>query len=432
MAQTILLKKSPTPSNVPATLAFGELAINYADSIMYFKNLAGSIVALNSWSNLVGKPTTLSGFGITDPVLTTASSFAGDVSGTYGALTLPASGATAGTYGSTSQVAQITVDAKGRVTAAAAVTVTPAAIGAISITQLGAASGVATLDGTGKLTTAQIPASLIGGLNYQGTWNASTNSPALTSSTGTKGFYYKVATAGATSLDGISSWSAGDSVVFDGTTWDKIDGIANEVITVAGRSGTVVLTATDVGLGNVTNVAQLAATQTLAHTGDVTSPATALSTGTVALTLAASGVTAGTYNNSATQHNALTVDAKGRVTSAGAATTITPAFASITGTPTTLAGYGITNALTTAQTLAVTGDATAAATALSTGTIALTLASVGTAGTYLTVTTDAKGRVTSGTTTQAWSTLTGMPTTVAGYGITDALTTSATIDGGTF
>lgn len=54
-----------------------------------------------------------------------------------------------------------------------------------------------------------------------------------------------------------------------------------------------------------------------------------------------SGVTAGTYNNSATQVRPFAVDAKGRITSVGAAVTITPAWASITGKPTTLSGYGI-------------------------------------------------------------------------------------------
>ena len=61
-------------------------------------------------------------------------------------------------------------------------------------------------------------------------------------------------------------------------------------------------------------------------------------------TLAASGVTAGTYNNVATQVRPITVDAKGRVTGIGTAVTITPSWASITGTPTTRAGYGITDA----------------------------------------------------------------------------------------
>ena len=66
---------------------------------------------------------------------------------------------------------------------------------------LGAVSGVATLDASGKLATAQIPAALVGALQYQGVWNASTNSPALVSSTGTKGQYYKVSVAGTTTID---------------------------------------------------------------------------------------------------------------------------------------------------------------------------------------------------------------------------------------
>ena len=89
---------------------------------------------------------------------------------------------------------------------------------------LGVASGVATLDATGKLTTAQLPASVVGALQYQGTWNASTNVPALASGTGTKGYMYKVSTAGTTTLDGCASWGVGDMAIFDGATWDKIDG----------------------------------------------------------------------------------------------------------------------------------------------------------------------------------------------------------------
>jgi hypothetical protein len=87
----------------------------------------------------------------------------------------------------------------------------------------GANSGIATLDSSGKLTYTQIPASLIGGMIYQGTWNADTNTPELTSSTGTKGFYYIVSVSGTTSIDGISVWTANDWIVFDGAGWDKID-----------------------------------------------------------------------------------------------------------------------------------------------------------------------------------------------------------------
>jgi hypothetical protein len=103
----------------------------------------------------------------------------------------------------------------------------------------GAANGVASLDGTGKLSVSQIPAALVGALQYEGTWNASTNSPALVSGTGTKGQYYKVSTAGTTAIDGESQWNVGDLIIFNGTTWDKVDGIASEVLSVLGLTGAI-------------------------------------------------------------------------------------------------------------------------------------------------------------------------------------------------
>lgn len=111
-------------------------------------------------------------------------------------------------------------------------------------TEVGAANGVASLDGSGKVPLTQIPA--LGDLNYQGTWNASTNSPTLTSSTGTKGYYYVVSVAGSTNLDGITDWQVGDWAVFNGSVWQKIDN-TDAVTSVNGQTGTVVLTASDVG-----------------------------------------------------------------------------------------------------------------------------------------------------------------------------------------
>jgi len=67
----------------------------------------------------------------------------------------------------------------------------------------------------------------IGALNYKGTWDASTNTPALVSGTGTKGDYYVVSVAGATNLDGISNWGIGDWAVFNGSAWQRVEGGAD-------------------------------------------------------------------------------------------------------------------------------------------------------------------------------------------------------------
>jgi hypothetical protein len=116
--------------------------------------------------------------------------------------------------------------------------------GYIPTTQKGVANGVATLDSGGQVPLSQIPP--LGDLNYQGTWNASTNSPTLTSSTGTKGYYYVVNVAGSTNLNGITDWQVNDWAVFNGSVWQKIDN-TDAVNSVNGKTGTVVLTYSDVG-----------------------------------------------------------------------------------------------------------------------------------------------------------------------------------------
>ncbi len=87
------------------------------------------------------------------------------------------------------------------------------------------------VDGTGKLPSTLMPDSVVGALNYQGTWNAATNIPHIQNGTGTKGHYYKVATQGTTDIGGINFWNLGDVISYNGTTWDRIDGGINEVVT---------------------------------------------------------------------------------------------------------------------------------------------------------------------------------------------------------
>ena len=174
--------------------------------------------------------------------------------------------------------------------ASAASARTNLALGSAATLEAGEAGGVATLDGSGHLTTSQIPAALVGAVVYQGTWNASTNSPTLSSGGGgssSKGFYYVVSIAGTTSLDGIAVWNSGDAVISDGSAWEKIDGVASEVLSFNGRTGTVTpqsgdYTASQVGLGNVTNNLQLAAANNLSDLASVATARTNLGLGTAA------------------------------------------------------------------------------------------------------------------------------------------------------
>ena len=158
MPSTILLKRSSTASSVPAaaSLQAGELAVNLADQRLYSKTAGGTVVQVGFGNLTSGMVTTALGFtpyNSTNPSsyitangsitgssgsctgnAATATRWAtgrtialtGDVTGTSAAFdgsgalsfaaTLANSGVTAGTY------LKVTVDAKGRVTAASAMT----------------------------------------------------------------------------------------------------------------------------------------------------------------------------------------------------------------------------------------------------------------------------------------------------------------------
>jgi hypothetical protein len=114
-----------------------------------------------------------------------------------------------------------------------------------------AAIDAASLDGNGKVPVSQLPASL---MQYQGVWDASSNSPSLVNGTGDVGDVYRVTVAGSRNLgSGSIDFAVGDYVIFNSSSiWEKSD-TTDAVATVAGRTGNVTLTSADVGLGNVDN-----------------------------------------------------------------------------------------------------------------------------------------------------------------------------------
>lgn len=74
MSQKIIIKNS-SGSTTP-TLQYGELAIKYLNGseALYTKNSANQIIAFNDWAKILNKPTTLSGYGITDALNTSSTS----------------------------------------------------------------------------------------------------------------------------------------------------------------------------------------------------------------------------------------------------------------------------------------------------------------------------------------------------------------------
>lgn len=128
----------------------------------------------------------------------------------------------------------------------ASITTTVAALALkVNNSEKGVANGISTLDNNGKIVLTQIPDSILGQLEYVGTWDFTTL-PTATQ----KGQYWIASVSG-------NGYVVGDWAVWNGAAFDKVDN-TDAVASVAGRTGNVTLTKTDVGLSNVDNTADSA------------------------------------------------------------------------------------------------------------------------------------------------------------------------------
>ena len=197
----------------------------------------------------------------------------------------------------------------------------------------GKASGVASLDANSKIITSQLPDYLLGQVMYGG--NASTVATTTTISpsdslktkkniTATSISIVNSATStdpnkyGYKDMEGVyficqakgtfaeTSFEKGDWIISTGAKWEKIDN-TDAVMSVNGQIGDVNITR----VNEAGTADKLKTARTIALTGDATGSTTfdGSANRDISVTLANTGVTAGTYNN-------VTVDAKGRVVSA--------------------------------------------------------------------------------------------------------------------
>lgn len=195
----------------------------------------------------------------------------------------------------------------------------------VNTSSVGVANGVASLDSGGKVPVAQLPNTV---MEYQGAWNPSTNTPALSDGTGTNGNVYYVSTAFSGTVSGLTdpsmtNFQVGDIVIYSSSVgkWQLTTPAAG-VQSVNGQQGVVVLTTTNISEGTnlyYTNLrAENAVGGILANSTNVS---LTYSGGNIKGDLIATGVTAASYG-SATTVPTIAIDTNGRITSASS-TTIT-------------------------------------------------------------------------------------------------------------
>jgi len=270
--------------------------------------------------------------------------------GGIGPTQLAVTGVTPGVYGSSTSVAQLTVDATGRVTAAASV---PLAVSGFVPTSREVIAGNGLTGGGALSSNVTLAVNYGSSAPLSGTGSGAVGTSLSVSRSDHR--HPAVDLADQTQIDGIlpiDQGGTGRSLTMQpgAVVWSGGDGL---YVGPAGTAGQVLVSGGSGAptWGSTLIVAPVAANRFFAGptSGDNADPVFRTM---VNADLPDSGVVANTYGSGALTP-VLVVNGKGVITSAST-TAVTPAWSNVTGTPTTVAGYGITDAVTLTGVQAIT------------------------------------------------------------------------------
>jgi len=105
-------------------------------------------------------------------------------------------------------------------------------------TAKGAANGYAPLDASSKVPIGNLPDTILGSVNYHGTFIAAGGTTPTVSPVVLKGDYFVISIGGTIGAD---AYLPGDWIIYSGTAWERVDN-SDKVSSVNGQQGVVVLT----------------------------------------------------------------------------------------------------------------------------------------------------------------------------------------------